>query len=76
MSFTETVDLHHALWLRCGDIRDGLDKGTFLDDFCGTVAEAEGYDIDEHIEAYQFAIECLQNLRRCCALLMDGGANV
>ena len=74
MSYTETNALNLAIWLRIDDLRDGLNQGTFLDDFCGTVAEAAGYDIEEHIEAHEIALEALLDLRRCCALLMEGAA--
>lgn len=67
-----TADLDHELWCRIGEIGTGLAKGTYADDHCGSLAEAEGYHIDDHIEAYEIARECLQNLRRCCALLMGG----
>ena len=76
MSFTGITQTDHELWLRIGDIEMGLHKNTFADDHCGSLAESEGYLIDEHIEAYYIALEALRNLRRCCALLMDGGANV
>ena len=73
-SCVETNELCQAIWLRIDDLRDGLDENTYLDNFCGTVAEAAGYDIDEHIKAYQIALAALLDLRRCCALLTDGVA--
>lgn len=55
-------------------IEDALDDNTYSNEHVGSVAEAEGYSIDDYVEGFEMLRDALENLEQCALTLAEMAA--